>query len=95
MVRSLAGDEDGRKVPPRKSAAKVPEAVTFGRRVRELRHARGWSQERLAEAADINAVQLSHLENGANEPKLRTILRLARALGVRPGDLLDKLGRSI
>ena len=93
MVRSLAGDEDARKVPPRKSPEKVPEAVTFGSRVRELRHARDWSQERLAEAADINVVQLSHLENGANEPKLRTILRLARALGVKPGELLDHIRR--
>jgi len=89
MVPSLAGDEDARKVPPRKSAKKIPAAVTFGSRVRELRHGRKWTQERLAEEADINVVQLSHIENGLNEPKLTTILRLARALGVRTGELMD------
>ncbi len=87
MVRSLAGDEDGRKVPPRKSAKKIPEAVTFGSRVRELRHARKWTQERLAEEADLNVVQLSHIENGLNEPKLTTILKLARGLSVSLAEL--------
>lgn len=88
MVLTLAGDEDARKVPPRTSTKKIPEAVTFGRRVRELRHARDWSQERLAEAADINVVQLSHIENGLNEPKLTTILKLAKGLAVKTGELL-------
>ncbi|HVE70832.1 MAG TPA: helix-turn-helix transcriptional regulator [Thermoanaerobaculia bacterium] len=74
-------------MPPRKSPEKVPELVTFGRRLRELRKAKGWSQERLAEEADINVVQLSHLENGHNEAKLRTILKLARGLSVRTEEL--------
>jgi transcriptional regulator with XRE-family HTH domain len=50
--------------------------------------AREWSQERLAEASGLNTVQISHIENGRNEPKLRTILALAKAFGVRPGELL-------
>lgn len=88
MARSLAGDKDGRKVPPRKSAEKIPEALAFGRRVRELRTARGWSQQRLAEEADLHEIQVSHIERGANEPKLTTILKLAKALRVPAGDLL-------
>jgi transcriptional regulator with XRE-family HTH domain len=91
MVRSLAGDEDAGKVPPRQTTAKLSEAVAFGSHVRKARLAREWSQERLAEAANINTVQLSHLENGGNEPKLRTILKLAKALGIRPGELIDAI----
>lgn len=53
--------------------------VAFGERVRELRLKRGWTQERLAEEAELNAVQVNHIERGANEPKLTTILRLTRA----------------
>ncbi len=68
---------------------RVPEAIAFGERVRQLREVRRWTQERLAEAAGLTPVQLSRIENGANEPKLTTILRLARALGARPGELLD------
>jgi len=59
-------------------------------RVRELRDARRWTQERLAEAAGLTPVQLSRIENGANDPKLTTVLRLARALGVRLGELVDR-----
>lgn len=75
-------------MPPRKDAYE-PEAIAFGERVRALRLKRGWTQERLAEEADLNFVQVSHIERGANEPKLTTIIRLARALGVKAGKLID------
>jgi transcriptional regulator with XRE-family HTH domain len=87
MVWSLAGDEHGCKVPPRRKGDRLKEAIAFGERVRELRTERGWSQERLAEAAELNVIQLSNIERGANEPKLTTILRLAKALGIYPGEL--------
>jgi transcriptional regulator with XRE-family HTH domain len=74
-------------VPPT-SRRKVPEAVAFGERVRALRLKRGWTQEQLAEQAELNSVQVSHIERGANEPKLTTIIRLARALGARSGKLI-------
>lgn len=64
--------------------------MDFGERVRELRLRRGWTQERLAEEAELNAVQVSHIERGANEPKLTTIIRLARALGVKAGKLVGE-----
>ena len=66
----------------------MPEAVAFGERVRKLRLRRDWTQEQLAEQADLNSVQVSHIERGANEPKLTTIIRLARALGVKAGKLI-------
>lgn len=70
------------------SKGKVPEAIAFGERVRSLRLKRKITQEQLAEAAELNSVQVSHIERGANEPKLTTIIRLARALGVRSGKLM-------
>jgi transcriptional regulator with XRE-family HTH domain len=76
-------------VPPRKQAFE-PEAVAFGERVRALRLKRGLTQEQLAEAAHLNSVQVSHIERGANEPKLTTILRLAGALGVKVGKLIGE-----
>jgi transcriptional regulator with XRE-family HTH domain len=62
--------------------------VAFGERVRELRHAKRWTQERLAEEAGLNSVQISHIERGANEPKLTTIIRLGRAFGMTASELL-------
>ena len=76
-------------MPPR--AKKAPEAVAFGAAVRERRKARGWTQERLAEAAGVSALQVGFCERGDNVPKLTLILRIAQALRVRPGELLDHI----
>lgn len=75
--------------PPKKTAS-VPEAVPSGQRVRALRLALGLTQEQLAEAADLNVIQLSNIERGATEPKLRTIVRLAEALNVSVGKLVGE-----
>jgi transcriptional regulator with XRE-family HTH domain len=75
-------------MPPRRTGERVPEAIAFGKRIRELRRKPGWTQERLAGIAHLHVIQLSHIERGANEPKLTTILRLARALGIPVGELL-------
>jgi len=34
---------------------------------------------------------LSHIENGLNEPKLTTVLRIARAFKISAGELLQPL----
>ncbi|HEX3571045.1 MAG TPA: helix-turn-helix transcriptional regulator [Acidobacteriaceae bacterium] len=75
-------------MPPRRTGTPPREVVAFGERVRHLRLERGWTQERLAEAAGLNAVQVSHIENGLNEPKLTTVLRIARAFKIGAGELL-------
>lgn len=78
-------------MPPRRKGNRLPEAVKFGNRVRELREVKGWSLEEIGEAADMNALQVGHIERGASDPKLSTIMKLAKALGVRPGELLDHI----
>ena len=79
------------KMPPRPAKDRAPEAVAFGERVRALRTKRGWTQERLAEEAKLNAVQVSHIERGANEAKLTTVFRLARAFDMTASELLRRL----
>jgi transcriptional regulator with XRE-family HTH domain len=57
-----------------------------------LRAARGWaglSQETLAYAAEVDRAAISVYERGGREPNLRTVLKLARALKLRPAALLD------
>jgi transcriptional regulator with XRE-family HTH domain len=61
----------------------------FARNLRAARAASGLSQERLADRADLHRTQISLLERGAREPRLGTIIRLARALRLAPADLLD------
>jgi transcriptional regulator with XRE-family HTH domain len=69
----------------------LPEAITFGKRVRALREAKGWTLERLAEEARMNELQVGHIERGASDVKLSTILKLARALGVTASELLRSI----
>ena len=76
-------------MPPR--TKKAPEAIAFGAAVRERRQAREWTQEHLAERSGVSALQIGFCERGDNVPKLTLILRIAKALGVRPGELLDHI----
>lgn len=65
--------------------------VAFGERLRELRNRRGISQETLAHRAGVNRTSVWTCENGGSDPRLSTILRLARGLDVLPGALLDPI----
>lgn len=66
-----------------------PALVRFGANVREARLGRGWTQEVLAERSGLSVVQISRVERGVREIRLRTLLRLLVALEAKPGDLLD------
>lgn len=60
----------------------------LGKNVRRLRKHSGLSQESLAGRSDLHPTEISRLERGVREPRLGTIVRVARALGVRPAELL-------
>jgi transcriptional regulator with XRE-family HTH domain len=57
-------------------------------RVVELRIAKNLSQEALAGKARINRVTLARLEHALHPPRLDTLERLARALGVSIAELV-------
>lgn len=61
----------------------------FGANLRWARARAGISQERLALDAKVDRAAISVYENGGREPNLRTVLKLARKLEVRPALLLD------
>jgi len=63
----------------------------FGRRVKELRAEKGWSQERLAEEADLHRTYVAQVEVGLRNLSLISIVRLAWALGVPTGVLLAQI----
>ena len=48
------------------------------------RHAKGLSQQALADACDLHFTFISQLERGKKVPTLGTIVKLAEALGCRP-----------
>lgn len=62
---------------------------SLGARVRYVRREYGWTQEKLAERAGLHENYISRLENGHQEPRVSVVRKLATALGVPPGKLLD------
>ncbi|MFA6030862.1 MAG: helix-turn-helix transcriptional regulator [Elusimicrobiota bacterium] len=61
----------------------------IGRRVRGERHRRGWTQEELGERAGMHPSYIGQIERGTKKISLAALQRLAKALAVRMGALLD------
>ena len=57
--------------------------------VKKLRLAKGMTQEKLAERADLTAEAVTRVERGVRMPTLRTLGKLAHGLGVSPSSLLE------
>jgi transcriptional regulator with XRE-family HTH domain len=66
-----------------------PVTRRFARRLRQSRAAAGLTQAALAERAQLAQPYLSQLERGIREPSIVTVVHLAKALGVKPGTLLE------
>jgi XRE family transcriptional regulator, regulator of sulfur utilization len=60
-----------------------------GDKIRELRQARGWSQENLAQRVGVVQSAISQIERGTAGPTLSTLFDIARALSVLPSALLE------
>ena len=63
---------------------------SLGLQIAKARRERGFSQEDLAGAAEIDRSFLSEIENGRKNPSVLSLIRIAKALNVRPGHLLDR-----
>jgi transcriptional regulator with XRE-family HTH domain len=61
----------------------------FGKSVRAHRQRLGVSQEKLAEFADLHRTYVADIERGNRNVGLVNIVRLADALGVEPGELVN------
>jgi len=60
----------------------------FGKHLRQLREAKGWTQEGLADKAGMHFTYIGQIERGLRNPSLINLERLARALGINAGKLL-------
>jgi transcriptional regulator with XRE-family HTH domain len=66
----------------------------FAERIRELRAARGWSQERLAEEADLHRTYVGGIERALRNISLYNIAKLAHAFGVPIAELFTRSRKS-
>ncbi|MGO9535118.1 MAG: helix-turn-helix domain-containing protein [Syntrophobacteraceae bacterium] len=62
--------------------------VKFGQRVRQERTTRKLSQEQLAELAGVHRTYIGMIERGEKNITLENIEKLAKALGLKPEELL-------
>jgi len=61
----------------------------FGKKLKEIRTAKGMSQERLSELADVNQQQISKIERGQSFVTPDTLEKIAQALEVKIKFLFD------
>jgi transcriptional regulator with XRE-family HTH domain len=61
----------------------------FAVRLKKIRESRGLTQEALAQRAGISRAYLARLEMGRHDPHLSRLRKLAKALGVKVGRLLE------
>ncbi|MEO0884093.1 MAG: helix-turn-helix transcriptional regulator [Pseudomonadota bacterium] len=59
--------------------------------VREQRRQRGWSQEELADRADLHRTFVSSVERGTKNVTINSIHTLAKAMDLTVSELLDGL----
>jgi len=62
---------------------------TIGEQMKGWREARGLSQRALAERASMPYPMVARLELGQTDPRVSTLRRLAKALNVTVGELVD------
>jgi len=61
--------------------------IKFGKTIRRLRLARGWTQEELAHRAKLHPTYIGGIERGERNLGLDNIFKLARALDNHPSVL--------
>ncbi|MBS1882486.1 MAG: helix-turn-helix transcriptional regulator [Actinobacteria bacterium] len=74
-------------MPERDQALAV--AGRFGENLRRVRKREDLSQERLARRASLHRTEIGLLEKGERVCRIDTLIRLAGAMAVPPGELFD------
>lgn len=62
--------------------------LNLGQRVRQLRAAKGLSQEAFASTCGLDRTYIGGIERGERNLSLKNLLKISEALGVAPADVL-------
>ena len=63
----------------------------LGSNIRKRREEREWTQEELAERAELDPTYISGIERGRRNPSVLSVVRLARALGTTTSKLMERI----
>ena len=69
------------------AVGEINEKVGF--KIRKYRMKKGWTQEQLAFEADLHRAYIGQIERGEKNLGLQNLEKIARALKIRPRDLMD------
>jgi len=61
----------------------------LGKNILRYRSEKGWSQQALAGEAELSLRYLAGVERGEENPSLETMLAIAQALSIGPGQLFE------
>jgi transcriptional regulator with XRE-family HTH domain len=82
---------DERKLVPQPPKTIEVSNKEIGDRLRAIRRARGMTQTRLAEVLDTHFTAISQIERGLRGLTVHQLVKLSRALGVSPNQLLGEI----
>lgn len=61
----------------------------LGSNLKAARKKLGLTQEEVAERSGVHATEVSRIEAGKRDPQVSTVLKLAKAVEIAPGQLLE------
>ena len=70
-----------------------PDRKRFGKKIRQVRLAKGWTQEELAERAGLHPTYIGGIERGERNLGFDNLLKVARALGEHPASLFAEFAK--
>lgn len=92
VVSHPSNGEHWRMAKPSPKHAGDPALVSIGKTVRAARKVVGVSQEQLALATEMDRSYIGGIERGEHNLTVLNLLRIARALGISPANLLSQAG---
>lgn len=67
----------------------------LGLNVHRRREEKEWTQEVLAERADLDPTCISGIKRGVRNPSVLSVVRIAKALGVTTSKLMEKVDHAM
>lgn len=68
-----------------------PNLVKIGKRIREIRKKKGYSQEAFAAEAQLGRTYMGRIERGEQNVSIQNLIQIALTLRVEVGDLIPPL----